>query len=49
MTAPTTHLPTALRPIPTKPEDLSAEWLTTVLRQNGFDGAISGFRTERFG
>ena len=49
MTAHTAHPPTALRPIPTKPEDLTAEWLTMVLRQNGFDGALSGFRAERFG
>jgi hypothetical protein len=49
MTTSTAHSPATLRPIPTKPEDLSAEWLTTVLRQNGFDGALSGFRTERFG
>ena len=49
MTAATAHPPTALRPIPTKPEDLDTEWLRTVLRQNGFDGALSGFRAERFG
>ena len=49
MTAPTADPTTSLRPIPTRPEDLSPAWLTSVLARNDFDGVVSAFRTERFG
>jgi Ecdysteroid kinase-like family len=49
MSAPTADPTTPPGTIPTRPEDLTAEWLTSVLRQNGVDGVVAGFRTERFG
>src|SRR5436190_9722657 len=49
MTAPAANPTTSLRPIPTNPEALTADWLTSVLRQRGFDGVVSGFKTVRFG
>jgi hypothetical protein len=49
MTAPTAHPTAALRPIPIHPDHLTPEWLTAVLRSKGLDGAVSRFRTERFG
>src|SRR5215218_6242761 len=49
MIAPTADPMTSLRPIPTNPGALSADWLTSVLRQRGFDGVVSGFRIDRFG
>jgi hypothetical protein len=49
MTAPTAEPTTSLRPIPTRPEDVTSEWLSSVLSRNGFDGVVAGFKTERFG
>jgi aminoglycoside/choline kinase family phosphotransferase len=49
MSAPTADQTTSPSVIPTRPEDLTAEWLTSVMRNNGSDGVIAGFRTERFG
>src|SRR4051812_37463347 len=49
MTAPTADPATSLRPIPTTPEALTADWLTSVLQQRGFDGVVGGFKTDRFG
>jgi Ecdysteroid kinase-like family len=49
MTVPTTDPTTSLRPIPTRPDDVTPEWLTSVLGRHGFDGVVAGFKTERFG
>jgi Ecdysteroid kinase-like family len=48
MNAPTTDR-TALRPMPTGPDDLTTDWLTGALRSDGSNAVVSGFRTERFG
>jgi aminoglycoside/choline kinase family phosphotransferase len=49
MTAHTAEATTELRPIPTRPEDLTTAWLGAVMRRSGFDGTVRGFSVERFG
>lgn len=40
---------TELRPIPTRSEDVTPEWLTAVLARNGYDGVVASIRPQRFG
>ncbi len=40
---------TPLRPLPSKPDDLTASWLTAALRHGEVDGVVSGFHARTIG
>jgi Ecdysteroid kinase-like family len=46
---PVPHFAPSLRPYPTKVEDISAPWLTSVLQSAGTDVVVSGFTSHQIG